>query len=1234
MSIRNQQSLLQPYPAHCDVTDQPAAELSYSGYNRSQLLTRLPLMGNDPRMHNFRSSMRNHSPVQHGSFADDIYPQESFQSQVDCPIRPLMSHPTETQQRMVPEIQQERRMLSQGGSSYQKSTRPLIRPPISQKNQPSVASKLPANLRNASTRSPSGSPVSSTNRNVISGSELNRKKVFLQARDNLKLGHSSKTPIKIDNKSTTISPKAPSIAAKITAVPAETPPLAARTPPLAAKTIAVIAKSSIGGKVENQSPVEPKSKIKTVLPSEKKLPSLFGPPPSAPAPTYKDADQDRNSSKSVVVTSKEDNAVEIVESLPPKPLMDLTPSLTALPFSNTLFSDSNLQPVKKDKSSSLQVRPVIPPGGILDTGKPVPLLDIEPVPLFNIEPVSFGTDNTSQSLNPKTKSPLPIKPSADELKLLEVNSKCLTTEEENSLHSSSNEKVKEKSNEQKEATNLLLSSHTVEIIGDEESHDDVARPLWYTNPDSLCQSVDTADSLTGDIEQNGSSNEVEEGEIIGESLSDEKEIIETKHHKAVDVVVVTSEVTGESSSSILKRFYATPEEFIHFLPFPAEASEDNVKSIEKCWQQLLILRSFSRKQKRACSQKILSRIKSHFAQEKIKPTGNLIQFSFKLWSHIATYLGAYLQQRLDGIVRGLVHRSMIDFILIHMHKKKMPRSLKNISIKAQINLLYIFSMQGFTNATNNYMVKWLQDELDKVGTKLSGNPSNLSPTRLDVRPAKASAHLNSLVLSDQLMEKKFCLVEYLKVKCFSDPKEEEQCVRICTSLKCQDYIPNAEWTYDKGKVDKANEPPDSLKSAVAKPKGLPTIDVTKDKEIKPISDVSDKMEKKVVPKSQAVDTVPGDKAELQKMASQADGIKADFEKIDVPLALFGSEEHVQDDLRHSDAVSMENKAAEIQKTEAAMSSAGGAEKTVNNDITKTGDCDKENVSITIISEPEATPVEKTCEVSSNHNSIEKHRPLIINDEAYSKKRGGHSRKFHADTAGKWHSYMAEGNSSGSRIASKKRKHEMVHHRRHSGRSRAHSSSIVRNRLSNKSSSSERSQHSDGNNAVDSDSDSEDLEMMQLRKKALLSMLKGSMAKKSGDNNDPKSKGNQQADLDASTEMLALEQISDTEGRASPVAYSIAESGVVLVSLGPDNVVSFPSQYNATGSVDEAGSKPEKAEGDNQKPVGKKIDIADEKMENSTVAIVTPGLKPSEETSRPSNEAVAAYYKVYLFNFMV
>ena len=1005
---------------------------------------------------------------------------------------------------------------------------------------------------------------------------------------------------------------------------------------------------------KKESPVESKNpKVKTTLPSERKVPSLFGPPPSAPA--NKDANQKSNSHKSTTIISNRNNAVEIVESLPPKPLMDLTPSLSVLPFSNTTFSESNLQSgsaavstvkLNEEKCSGTQLEPTMPSKPPLNTGKPVPLLDITPVPLFDIKPVSFDTKNASQSPNAKRKSPVILIPSspdesnANKSKVLEVKSKDAVTKEDNKgspLHVPLNkEAAKEKSSEQIEAKDLSVSSHTKEIIDLEEPHD-VARPLWYTSPDSLClQSADATSALTGDIEQNYGSNEVEEGEIIGESLSDEMEITETKYQKtaASDVIVVMpTEVTGESSGIILKRFYAAPEEFVHFLPFPGEASEENVKSVEKCWQQLLIVRSFTTKQRRPCAQKILSRIKAHFAQGKIRPTNSLTQFCFKMWSHIATYLGGYLQQRLDSFVRGLVHRSMIDFILIHMHKKKMPRSLKNASVKAQINILYIFSLQGFTNATNNYMVKWLLDELEKVGIRVNVNTSSVRHTKLDMKPAVASAHLNHLVLDDQLIEKKFCLVEYLKVKSFSDPKEEEQCVRVCTLLKCQDYIPNSEWKFDKAKSSQVGKPLDDLMSKSQK--GLITIksDVTKTKESKPASEVSDKTNKSTVPKSQEVDNESSSQVGSLRASLQSGGVSEVEKEASVPSAPSSSKKDDKVNLKHGDTINMEHKTVSIQEPVATSSPASGTnqiEKTDSNEIIHTAD-NKENVSITI-PEIEVTPVKTSSDMSSN--SIEKQHHAL-NYEPLSKKKGGHSRKIHSDTAGKWRSYMVEGNSSASRIVSRRRRQDMVHHgRKHLGRHRAHSSSVGRNQSSNRSSSSERSRHSDGNKAVDSDSDSDDLETMMLRKKALLSLWKSSMTKKGSSKSDSKKiqakdksvEKPQLTSLDPSVGNLAVEQISDTEGNASPKAYSIAESGVVLVSLGTDNVVSFPSQYNTTGSVPNTDKPVQSkiAKDDHQIPVEKQNDTPDERMEVSTV---TAELKPSEEATKSSSEAAAAYYKV-------
>ena len=1238
----------------------------------TRLDTPLPLMGDDTRVHNNRSSLRNHHPVQHGSFADDFYPQESFQPQVDNPVRSLMSLPTETQQRVVPEMQEERRMLSQSGSLFKKSTRSLIRPPVSQKSQASPPSRFISNLRgSASSRSPSNSPVPSANKksNITVGSDRNWKKLPL-TRD--KLVHSSKTPVKVNNKSGTGSAKTSPVAvaiAKTPPVPPKTPIVAGKAPVALVKTSATApAKTSATAPVKTsaaaptkapaktsvtlaKTPIvtvktslvskegtnELKQKAQAPLPSEKKMPSLFGPAPSAPAPVYKNTNE--TTCKLTATTSNKDNAVEIVESLPPRPLMDLTPSLAALPFSNTVFNQSSLQSASsastvktmQGNSGSLQLEPETSTESILNTGKPVPLLDVKPVPLFNIKPVPLlDVKNTSKPLNTKKKKSASIEPSLiDKPILLE---KCATREEE-AKGDSSTEAAREKSIEQKIAkTPSLLSSHTEEIIEIEEESQDVARPLWYTSPDSL--SIGTSSVLTGDIEENCSYNEVEEGEIIGESQSEEMELEivennETSYQKVGNSVSITPEITSteESSSSILRKFYTTPEEFNHFLPFPAEASEENIKSIEKCWQQLLVLRSFTTKQKRVCAQKTLSRIKSHFAQMKTKPANSVVQFCFKLWSHIATYLGAYLQQRIETFVRGLVHRSMIDFILIHMHKKKMPRSLKNVSIKGQINLLYIFNMQGFTNATNNYMVKWLQDELDKVSTKLKSNPLASGVIRIDVHASIASAHLNSLVLNDQLVEKKFCLVEYLKVKSFSDSKEVEQCVRICTLLKCQDYVPNAEWKYEKSKPDQENSSPvasDTLKT-----------DATSNKDDQAISE-SGKPTKGVAPKLHEVHSESSKSGGSQKVASQPGGVESDSElKIDVPSTPSSSE---KGDLKQSDVMNIENKVVNIQKAAETISLIGESNQTADSENVRIVDSGKENVSITI-PEIEVTPAEKTAEMSGNI-SIDKHH--LFNVEPHSKKKGVHSRKLHSnvDTAGKWRSYTVDGSSSSSRIVSRKRKQDIAHRaRRHLDRYRARSSSIGRSRFSNRSSSGERSQHSDGNKAVGSDSDSEDLEMMMLRKKALLSMLKGSMTKKSGSNSDSQetqAEGKDkmqsvQKDLKPSNDRLAVEQISDTEGTTSPVAYSIGESGVVMVSLGTDNVVSFPSQYTALDTVTEPDKpvRSKEAKDDGQMPLEKQKDIVDER---ATVA--TSGLKQIEESSKPSNESTPAYYKVCFLSLYI
>lgn len=1223
MSVRNQ-PLLQHYP-HIRVVDQPE-----HGYSSSQLLTRLnapvPLMSDEPRMHNIRSTLRNHHPVQHGSFADDFYPQDIFQPQVHHPVNPFMS--SETQQRMLPEVPQDRRKLPQSSLSSKKLTRPPIRSPVPQKNQPSPPARHTGNLRsNVTNKSASNSPISSANKKscVVDESDPNRKKISLLAKD--KSVHSSKILSKVNTKSPTDSTKAPAITTKTSAKPPT-----------------VVVKTSVGVKVEKESKKEgttdSKPKTQTTLPTEKKMPSLFGPPPSAPAPAYKETDHKGKTPKSTAATgtSNRNNVVEIVESLPPKPLMDITPSLSELPFSNTLFADSTLHSGSAVSTVKVkeQLESDMPPEPIPNTGKPVPLLDVQPVPLFDIKPVplfdiqppSSGTKNTSECKNKSLESSL-----VDKSELIEVKSKHAIIEIEDEEDSSANkEMAKEESNEkeltasgkeaakehykeQNETKNYSSSiSHTEQITEPEESYE-TPRPLWYTNPDSLgLQPADATSALTGDIEQNYSSNEVEEGEIIGENTDDMEitENTETIHHKAVDrdSVVITPEITGECSSNILKRFYAAPEEFTRFLPFPADASEENFKSIEKCWQQLLILRSFTTKKKKNFAQKTMGRIKSHFAQEKLRPTNSSMLFCFKLWNHIATYLGTYLQQRLENFVRSLVHRSMIDFILIHMHKKKMPRSLKNVQAKVQINLLYIFNMQGFTNATNNYMVKWLQDEVEKVGYRFSSNSSNPSTaTRFEVNQSSANARLNSLVLDDQLIEKKFCLVEYLKSKSFGDAKEEEQCIQICAALKCQDYLPNTEWKYEK---TKSNPPSTSVPAPQPRQAVSLKSDSPNNEELKPGSEVSGK--RNITP------TKTNNKR-IQKVAHQSDGMD-DSEaekKVDVQPTPASSKRSVQDEQKYN----TESKIADIEQAVATTSLVGDTnctEKTDNNENTQMAE---ENMSITI-PEIEVTPAEKTTELSSN-NSTEKHH--LLNDGSVSKKKGNHSRKLHhANTAGKWRSYTVDGSSScggssNSRVVSRRRKQELIQHsRKRFDRYRSCDSSMGRSRLSNRSTSSERSHYSDEGKAVNSDSDSEELEMMMLRKEALLSMLKG---KKSSDNEskETETKGQdklkaqqQEANLDPSSDKLAVEQISDTESNPSPVAYSIAESGVVLVSLGPDSVVKFPSQYNAIRAGTQA-DKPVQNKDDDQMPVEKQ---ADSKAEASD-------LKP--EPLKSSNEAVAAYYKV-------
>ena len=1209
---------MQSYPEH---------DLGFS----SRLMNRL----DDVRLHHIRSSLlRNHYPVQHGSFADDFNPEENIQVQIDHPVRPLMDLTAETQQRMISETQEEREMLSQSGSLFRKANRSLLRAPVSHKNQASPSSsRFLSNLRgNASTRSPSNTSIPSANTRSFTsgGADPNRKKPSVQARD--KLAHPAITLVKVNDKPGPVSTKT-SAANAATRISASGGTVAKTS------TASPASKAIVGGKVEKANELKQKTQAASPrekkTPSEKKMPSLFGPPPSAPSPVR--SNQKGNTHKSTPKTSNGDGALGIVESLSPKPLMDLTPSLAGLPFSNTSFSESVVQPVStvktmEKKSSDLQLGPPDAPSEA--TGKPVPLLDIKPVPLFDIKAVSHDVKNTAQPLSIKKKRLSSSESSSvDVSKCLEAKSKCATREEENKEDSMdtlssklvAKEKSKEQENskeqekskeqeqikEQKETERSSMSSHAEEFMELEEPHD-VTKPLWYTNADSL--SVGTSSALTGDIEENCSANEVEEGEIIGES-QDDMEIVEkpeTNYYKVGDLVLMTPEITSttESSGSILAKFYAQPKEFVHFLPFPAEASEENVKSIEKCWQQLLILRSFTRKQKRTHAQKIMSRIKSHFAQVKTKPTNGAVQFCFKLWSHIATHLGEYLSQRLQRIVRGLMHRSMIDFILILLHKKKKPRSLKNISIKAQINLLYIFNMQGFTNATNNYMVKWLQDELEKVSSRTSLTSGTIM---LDVNLSIANAHLNSLVLDDQLMEKKFCLVEYLKSKSFNDPKEEEQCVRVCSILQCQDYIPNAEWKCDGGKSNQTSD--------LSATTNVLIIDATSsNSEPSSASRGADTEAHEVHDEARS-------KTGLEKITSEPEMIVCDSDA-EMKIDETRSEKNV-DDLEQSDAVSTDNKIIDMDiepiVSEAVILIAGGSNQIDKNDntgSTQAVDSTKENMSVTI-PEIEITSPEKITKAFSH-------------DEC--KKKEGHSRKLHssANSAGKWRSYTVDGSSSsgGGRIA-RKRKQDIGHrNRRHFDRHRAGSNSLARSRLTNRSSSGERSEHSDRNKSVDSDSDSEELEMMMLRKKALLSMLKGSMAKNSGSNSDSKETQIDekdelplvQKDSGSATDKLAVEQISDAESSASPVAHSIGDSGVVLVSLGTDNVVGFPSQYSTSGTLSEA-EKPKEIKDDSQLLLERQKITVDEKTENLLANTATSVLKQSEETSKPSSPA---YYKVFNF----
>ena len=216
--------------------------------------------------------------------------------------------------------------------------------------------------------------------------------------------------------------------------------------------------------------------------------------------------------------------------------------------------------------------------------------------------------------------------------------------------------------------------------------------------------------------------------------------------------------------------------------------------------------------------------------------------------------------------------------------------------------------------------------------------------------------------------------------------------------------------------------------------------------------------------------------------------------------------------------------------------------------------------VALVPEITVTSIEGDIKVTTPTSAGNKDNQQPTNDKKPEEKQGITRKPPQVNSAGKWRSYTSDGNSS--RPVSRKRRasrSKRAHNR--SGDIR-HDSRMLTGE-----------DHSDDDRSAGSGSDSEDLEMMMLRKKALLSMLKASQTRKTKNNaesdrtevqeSENQKPEAQQNSLEPPTDMLAVEQISDTESSASPVAHSIAGSDVVMVSLGPDNVVTFPSQFNST-----------------------------------------------------------------------
>jgi len=1131
-----------------------------------------PLLG-DPRLHPVLPP-RNHPSVQHGSFAENDYHQQqesffsppSFSSPVD--------HFAEAQQRPPTEYPEKRR--SPRIAQDRLNRRPLQRSPITtHRNLPPSQGQSPKVTGNSHSIKPTSG--GSTFSQPINSKKSNSGSSWAKSAsvDGEKSSYSNKAQGKVGTKSPIIADKKSNVVESAIAV------------------------------------------------TEKNVPSLFGPPPSKNA-TQRPKKAVTNDKKAVT----SDVVITAIEPpTKPKPLMEITPVSAGLPFSTSLLSEESSQPSTDKKgmysksdtvhskvvSSSVENAPI--------ARKPVPLLDIKPVPLLDIKfdskPVSTTTvKSVSKDLGHKSnqKSASPTVESKVTAKSITPNS-----------NSSSTPKKETKSQEG------LVSTIPNQTTTVEESIRS-ARPLWYANPDSICEQSDGEISGSADSAQQHTceSMELEEGEIAGESLSEEMDVVD--HDETNPPACPTS--TGISSDKILVEYFAKPEKFARFLPFQAEASEENMNTVEKCWHQLLILPSLTWKQKKNYWNKVIGRVKSHFAQRPSKPSFNFAHFCNKLWNSIANYLGTYLQRRLGDFVRGIIHRSMIDFTLIRMQRKKMPLSLTDLPMKSQINLLYIFNTQGFINATNNYMVKWLQDEVEK----LDG--------RRGVTAVVMTAQVSDLTskLNDELLEKRFCFAEYLNSKSFNNAEEDENCSRMCSLLKCKDFMPGTEWNYGVRADD--TEASSGNQVTVEENKPMKVLDSSEQNSSKSSQQISSdnryseilyKDSKVIVPKNIKLQDVHiklqvlGDKAstgEAKKKAlhqvtqtqvksndkttssqsSSNSGIQhntdcdsvhikpvtkpeqtpAPFTEPKTVESPQSSNTFVQDSVKPADSVIDQAKpdATDMLESEPEVvvvpqdsDSKEKEKQKVDDDTTKAEITAKKSVTpmpeitVTPIPEITVTSTDNGDKLASTSSSSEQQQTTGIgNDKKPEEKQGTTTKKLHLSNAGKWRSYTSDGNSSSSS--------RPVSRRQRASRSRrAHNRSGDMRRDSRKLSGNgdDQSRISDNDKSAGSGSDSEDLEMMMLRKKALLSMLKASEARKTKTITESDKKEVQESEttkLDSQTQQntltppadqLAVEQISDTESTASPVAHShlITESDVVLVSLGPDNVVSFPSQYNSS-----------------------------------------------------------------------